>query len=282
MKALVYGELIWDRYEKEAVIGGAPFNFAAHLSLLGNEVALISGIGNDELGDKALEKAKAFGIKTDLICVNDYPTGVCNITLDNNGIPHYEVVCDTAYDNITADIEKVKSISADMFYFNTLIQRATVSRNTLRGIISQCRFKEVFCDINLREGCFDRESLEYCLKNCTIVKISDEEGHFLYDLGLITDTGDFMRDVADAFSNIKMVVYTLGAEGSQVLDVLNDKKYNSGKPEQVSVVSTVGAGDCYGATFISEYFNHADINKAIKKAAYRSGVVVAHKDAVPF
>ena len=54
MKALVFGEIIWDVYPDEQVIGGAPFNFSAHLSHLGNETYLISAVGEDELGEGAL------------------------------------------------------------------------------------------------------------------------------------------------------------------------------------------------------------------------------------
>ena len=33
MNCIVYGEVLWDVYPDKSVIGGAPFNFAAHLSL---------------------------------------------------------------------------------------------------------------------------------------------------------------------------------------------------------------------------------------------------------
>ena len=52
MKALVYGETIWDVYPDGEVIGGAPFNFSAHLAHLGNEVRLITAVGNDSLGEE--------------------------------------------------------------------------------------------------------------------------------------------------------------------------------------------------------------------------------------
>ena len=53
MKYIVYGEVIWDIYPDGEVIGGAPFNFSAHLAHLGDEVYLISAVGKDELGDRA-------------------------------------------------------------------------------------------------------------------------------------------------------------------------------------------------------------------------------------
>ena len=35
VKYLVFGEIIWDVYPDKRVIGGAPFNFSANVSLMG-------------------------------------------------------------------------------------------------------------------------------------------------------------------------------------------------------------------------------------------------------
>lgn len=286
MKALVYGEIIWDVYPDEQVIGGAPFNFSAHLAHLGNDTYLISAVGEDELGESALCMAKKHGVKTDFIQVNPNPTGACIVTLNSERIPCYHVLRDTAYDNISTDeeqIEKIKALSPDVFYFNTLIQRSEKSKASLVKILRECCFREIFCDINIRKDCFDRESVSLCMERSTIVKISDEEAHYLYDMGLIEDTGTpFPFAVAEKYPNLHLVVYTLGKKGSEVLDTRSGKLFESGKPEDVEVVSTVGAGDCFGATFISEYIAGKTVTDAIKSATERSNIVVSHKEAVPF
>ena len=55
---LTFGEIIWDIYDNEQVIGGAAFNFASHCSKCGSYSALFSAVGQDDLGIKALEYAK--------------------------------------------------------------------------------------------------------------------------------------------------------------------------------------------------------------------------------
>lgn len=286
MNAIVYGETIWDVFPEEQVIGGAPFNFAAHLAHLENETYLISAVGRDELGEKALAMAAHHGIKTDLIQQNDYPTGACLVTLDEKGVPSYNVLTDVAYDHITANratIETIKALNADMFYFNTLIQRCEESKQSLVRILNTCEFPEIVCDVNLRKDCFDRDSLALCMEKATIVKISDEEGHFLYELGLLEkDDADFPHAVATRYPNLKLVVYTLGKDGSMVLDTASGVLYESGKPADVKVVSTVGAGDCFGATFASTYLNGGTIPEATRTATERSNIVVSHREAVPF
>jgi len=285
MKALVFGEVIWDVYPDKKVIGGAPFNFAAHLSHLGMEAYLITGVGDDDLGSEALAQMEKHGVKTDFVVTNTFDTGKCTVTLDENKIPSYYVHTNTAYDNITADkklLEKIKALNPDVFYFNTLIQRNEVSRSSLKYILDNCTFKEIFCDINIRKDCFDYDSLKLCMEKSTIVKISDEEAHYLYDLGLVKGD-DIIKDVAVAFPNLKQVVFTRGGDGSMVLDTQSGKTYDSGKPPKTEVVSTVGAGDCYGATYIAYILGkNATIDEAIDAASKRSAIVVASLEAVPF
>lgn len=193
----------------------------------------------------------------------------------------------TADDNLISDIKKLQP---DFFYFNTLSQRGEKSREALKKILSECEFEETVCDINLRTDCFDEDSLRRCMEKASIVKISDEEGHSLYDLGLVerpmdaSDPADihvFPQAVAKAFPNLKLVVYTLGGEGSVVWETTTGTLFESGHPRKVSVVSTVGAGDCYGSAFSFAYFSGKTVPECIAYAAEMSAQVVEHKDAVP-
>lgn len=288
MKYLVFGETIWDVYSDKSVIGGAPFNFSANVALLGGDVSFITGLGRDELGKKAADCIQRYGIKNDFLCYNDKPTGQCIVTLDDRGIPQYQALTDTAYDHIAVSdetLEAIRALRADVFYFNTMAQRREVSRNALRKILDSVSFPYVFCDVNIRPGCYDVESLKLCMEKATIVKISEEEAHFLSDCGLIAvdsiDRGVFASAVRKAFPNLKTLVYTMGANGSATFDYERNVETVSEKPEQVEVVSTVGAGDCYSATFIHTYLTKGDVGEAMRAAAARCNVVVANVEAIP-
>lgn len=208
------------------------------------------------------------------------------VALSERGVPSYNVLSDVAYDHIVIDetvCRAICGVNADIFYFNTLIQRCEESRQSLVRILDVCDFSEIVCDINLRKGSFDRQSLSLCMEKATIVKISDEESHYLYELNLLDKTEtDFPRAVAAHYPNLKLVVYTLGKNGSVVLDVASGTLYASGKPTDVEVVSTVGAGDCFCATFVATYLNGGSIPAAIQAATERSSIVVSHREAVPF
>ena len=53
MKVLSFGEILWDIYPDKKYIGGAPFNFAAHLAKHGEEIYMLSCLGKDSLGEEA-------------------------------------------------------------------------------------------------------------------------------------------------------------------------------------------------------------------------------------
>lgn len=285
MKYLVFGETIWDVYPDKSVIGGAPFNFSANTALMGGEVYFITGLGQDELGEKAAGCIRDYGIKTDFLCYNGKPTGQCIVALDEKGVPRYNVLTDTAYDNVTvsdAELEAIRALEPDVFYFNTLAQRCAVSKAAICSILDSVSFRHIFCDINIRPGCWDRDSLKLCMERATIVKISEEEAHFLTDCGLIDTTDStFDQAAAKAFPNLKLLVYTMGAKGSAVYDLEHGTEEFSGEPEQVKVVSTVGAGDCYSASFVYTYLSGGSIGDAIRTATARSNVVVANTEAIP-
>ncbi|MBR6052828.1 MAG: hypothetical protein IKP55_03485, partial [Clostridia bacterium] len=50
MKALSFGEILWDTYPTERHIGGAPLNFSAHFVKAGGEAYMLSAVGADDLG----------------------------------------------------------------------------------------------------------------------------------------------------------------------------------------------------------------------------------------
>lgn len=279
MKIIAIGEIIFDVFGNEAEIGGAPLNFCAHCSALGAESAIISAVGNDEFGIKAINELEKLGVDTSYVQKNNLPTGQCIVTV-KNGIPEYNVLRPAAYDRICPDESKY---NADIFAFGTLIQRDKSSRNTVKYILENGKFKEIFCDINLRKECYDKESCCLCLENATMLKISSEEEPLLRNFELYetfeTET-EIIRSICKAFKNIHTVLYTKGENGSLIYNKYKDEFYNI-PAVKTNVVSTVGAGDSYSAAFICEYLKSGDILAAGEAGSRLSSFVVAHRGAVP-
>ncbi len=287
IKIFSIGEIIWDVYPDKQVIGGAPLNFAAHASLCGAKSTLLSAVGNDELGKEALSALSDFGVDIKFIKTTAQPTGQCLVTLDNNAVPSYNVLRDVAYDNIVVTDEDIACINAeryDALYFGTLIQREPVSRKAVQKIANNCAFKEIICDINLRPNCYDKDSVEFCLKNATILKVSIEEEPILRAFGEYYPSSDEIRDIAvalcNSYTNLKIVIITLGKDGSYAYNATEGKDYYQCSIGD-TVVSTVGAGDSFAAAWLTGFLDGAPIDECMRRASAVSGYVVAHLEAVP-
>lgn len=286
MKILAIGEIIWDVYPSKKCIGGAPLNFAAHSALLGAEVSLVSAVGSDELGRSALEYVSDFKIDSSFIKKNEKQTGVCDVTVDERGIPTYNVRTDTAYDNIyltDEDTETINQRSYDLFYFGTLIQRGD-SKNALDKILAECKFNDVFCDLNLRDGCYDKDSILTCLENATVLKMSDEEEPLLREMDFyengINSNEKIAVALSESFPNLKIIIITMGEKGAFAYRVSDGLcVYKSAR--RVHVASTVGAGDSFCAAFCTELFRGKSLSDAMDSAIELSAFVVSKSEAVP-
>ena len=99
MRIVSIGEIIWDVVAPSEYLGGAPLNFAAHARKLGHEVYLLSAVGDDERGHRALEGLKKCGISTDFVQVAaGKRTGTAEVELDTDGKPMFRIIRPAAYD----------------------------------------------------------------------------------------------------------------------------------------------------------------------------------------
>lgn len=276
MKILSFGEIIWDVYETEKFIGGAPLNLAAHCSKQGAESFMLSAVGNDDLGKCALEEVKSFNVKTDFVSVNqEKETGKCIVTLNKSGVPSYNVLTDVAYDYIKTP-DNIKNFEFDVFCFGTLALRSRENLETVKSILKNINIKKIYCDINIRPPFFSDETILFALSNANILKISDEELHFVTEACALKE----LEDIAEIYKNLEFILLTQGENGATVYDCKNKKTFTENAPK-VEVKSTVGAGDSFGATFICEYFKTNDTKKSLKKATEISAFVVSKKEAIP-
>lgn len=282
MKLLSFGEIIWDVYSRsKQTLGGAPLNFAAYASMLGETVWLASAVGADELGAKSIERIKGIGINTEYIFVSDgAATGRCEVTLDQNGMPSYSILQNVAYDRIC--LPDRLPTDFDTIAFGTLALREEYNRKKLKSVLQGNRFSTVYADLNIRAPFYSRESIDFCLSHATVVKISDEE------LPLVTqelfhsalDLQNAVASIVERYPQMKLLVITCGAKGAVCYDCSNGKMYRC-PAVTVPVVSTVGAGDSFGATFLTLYGRTGNIPYALSSAARVSAFVVSHREAIP-
>lgn len=280
MKILSFGEILWDIYSDSKHIGGAPFNFSAHFQKCGGKAYLNSAVGDDELGTKTLSEVSSLGIFTDFISKNEKETGKCLVMLDENSVPSYNLLDDTAYDYIK--VPNIKNHTFDALYFGTLALRNQNNRETLKEIIKDGSFREIFVDINIRKPYISPESALFALGEATIVKISDEELPTLKSLiGLEgSSLEQAAKKLSERFDKLKLILITLGGDGAFTFETKTEIVTKC-DAQKVKLVSTVGAGDSFSAAFISKYLNGEEILNCLNFASKVSGFVVSKKEAVP-
>ena len=90
-------------------LGGAPANFAAHAQRLGAKSYLLTAVGKDLLGQKAIDQLMLLGIDTSGVQFNRYsPTGRVIVSLDSIGNPAYKIDVNSAWDHIQFNTPQAK------------------------------------------------------------------------------------------------------------------------------------------------------------------------------
>ena len=270
------GEILWDIFPDQKVLGGAPANFAYHVSQLGHDSYAVSSIGNDPLGREIMNTLREKKLNYQLDIIN-YPTGTVNVTLDDNGVPQYEIIENVAWDNIPFNkIRETLAKNCAAVCFGTLAQRNKTSRNTIRKFLKAVPDGciKIF-DINLRQQFYNKNIIEESLEIANILKLNEDEVKIVANLYNINEMNEqeICIKLKEQFS-LDIVILTKGTNGSFVF---SEETTSYLPTPKVNVVDTVGAGDSFTAAFISAYVNGKSIKEAHKSAVEVSADVCGRK-----
>ncbi len=276
------GEALWDMLPEGKKIGGAPANFAYHVSQFGLDSCVVSAVGEDELGTEILKNFREKKLNC-MIETVPYPTGTVQVELDANGVPCYDIREGVAWDNIpfTPALEGLARQTRAVC-FGSLAQRSVVSRETINRFLDampggEDRYK-IF-DINLRQGFYTKEILCNSMRKCNILKINDEE--------LVTVSRMFGYpgiDLQDkcwillAKYNLRMLILTCGVNGSYVF---TPGEISFVETPKVEVADTVGAGDSFTAAFVASVLKGLPVAEAHRIAVETSAFVCTRHGAMP-
>ena len=272
MDFISFGEILFDVFPDKATLGGAPLNVAGHLTKLGLEGAILSAVGNDELGKRAIDEIKTLGLSTQMISTLDYETGKAIITLNGKNA-EYEFNDPCAWDNIPL-IELPESVS--LIYYGTLAQRGN-SKNTLKQLLSSVSSVHRFFDVNIRKHFYSDEIIKEGVENATILKLNDEEVDIVLDALKIDIKGYSGLEELYKTYNLDLILLTKGKEGTMCY---KDKWYRV-PCAKVEVVDTVGAGDSLSSGFLASYLKTGDLEKSLLIGSHIADYVVTKRGAIP-
>lgn len=282
---IAIGEILYDVFPEFKRLGGAPFNFSAHLQAVGFPVVFVSRVGDDADGERIRAAAAGRGFDPAYLQTDpDRPTGHVNVTLHAEGVPEFEIVRDVAYDRIayTDALAGAVRSAPRLIYYGTLIQRTRNGFETVRKILeNRPPDTRCFYDINLRPGCWSREVLAESLRHCDVLKVNADEMDTLgplFGLESAEDRHAAVGALRDRF-DIGWVCLTRGGDGSVLYTP--EGRFSAGVGEAVRVTDTVGAGDAYASVLAAGYLRNWPPDRIIRRATRFAATLCGVSGAVP-
>ncbi|WP_026934777.1 carbohydrate kinase family protein [Christiangramia echinicola] len=279
IKAVCFGEILYDVFPITERIGGAPLNVASRLSSMGIDTEMISKTGVDVKGYQLLSYLNSRNIETGNILKDEqFDTGIVNVSLSANGSATYKIRYPSAWDKITLKDGMVESVlKADVFIFGSLVCRDEISRSTLFKLIPKAKFRVL--DFNLRPPHYSKELVIALMEHAEFIKFNDDE---LFEIAVLLGSKYNSLEQNLLFmavkSNAKTICVTKGRHGAVLL---HDKKmyYNSGY--KVKVKDTVGAGDSFLATLIAKLLQGEEPQISLDQACAMGALVAGEEGANP-
>ena len=279
------GELLWDVLPEGPRLGGAPANFSVMAARLGNHAALLSRVGRDDLGRRALEQLEPLPVDISAVEIDpQQETGRVTVYFQQ-GQPHYTIHQPAAWDFFELSDEWIRLAErADALCFGTLAQRSPQSRQTIQSLAAQTPSKCVkIFDVNLRAPFYTAEVIQESLELATVFKMNDDEVPLVLSLlGLRIEAVEPLRQGAerllDEFPGLQMVAVTRGGKGS--LLVRRDEWHDHpGIP--IKVADTIGAGDAFTAAMTHYLLRGADLATLNEAGNRWGGWVASQSGAMP-
>jgi fructokinase len=277
------GEVLWDIVGQEEHLGGATFNFSAHLSRLGHKVSFISAVGGDQRGQRVIDRMSQLGLVTEYLHTEkDHPTGTASVALASDGQPKFVLHRPAAYDFprlTTSHYDRLFSRPVDWIYFGTLHQIYPQARQLTMDLLDRASGTRRFYDVNLRSDGYTPTLIQQLMSQATIVKLNNEEVEAIA-LMLGSRHGsleEFCRSYADLYKWAGVCV----TRGSLGCTVLMDGQYIEAPGYPVQVVDTVGAGDAFAAAFLHGLGNGWPTPQIADFANRVGALVASRRGAIP-
>lgn len=297
---VIWGEVLWDRFPDGDQLGGAPANVAWHLGQAGGWARLVTRIGADDAGRRAVGLLAEL-VDTSLVQVDpDRATGEVAVDVED-GEPRYTLFAGRAWERIACTEEVAAALGeAGVMIYGTLAQRTREGLAGWRQAIAHARATCLrVCDVNLRRtaGGFpalasqgeDTVALAEALAAADLVKVNDREldaiGHWLGWDDPITALRERRPIVAPgggappSAPTHRVVAVTHGAAGSTL--------FGDGPPLELPGVraapggDNVGCGDAYLAILVLGMAMGWDLAHSGRAASRWAAAVAGARGATP-
>ncbi len=277
-------------------VGGSILNSARALGRLEADAYYCGAVSNDTFGGLILDSLRDSKVQEDFIINTNRPSTLAYADV-TNGVAKYTFVDEHSAGRLIDEVSlkpfvnKIKNAKA--LLVGGISLQAEPCGSSWQWLIEQvlggC---VIYFDANIRSDFIEnkRNYFERFVELTTkvdIIKISEEDYRYLYG------AKDFNK-VSKVWLNngVKLVILTLGSEGSKV--IYDNGKEVFAKSKKVDVVDTIAAGDTFNAGFLLsldvqglldreslDIISDTQIEKALSYANKVASITVTKKGANP-
>ena len=168
---------------------------------------------------------------------------------------------------------------SDILYFGTLAQRSVANRKLLDKLIASNKWEIIFCDLNLRSPFFNTDIIANSLKQCTILKMNEDEAQLVarYFFSSDLSLSQICANIACEFQ-IALLLVTFGSRGVYIFE---NGHLHFTPSHPATVVDSIGAGDAFSAAFVHSICRGRDRRRSAEFACRLAEFVVGQTGAVP-
>jgi fructokinase len=236
-RGLVIGEALIDIVDGDSHVGGSPLNIAVGLARLDRDVDLLTHIGDDEAGQCIAEYVKTSGAQLVPGSMTAARTPTAAAAIADDGSATYTFDLDW-------QLSGTPAVPPPLF-----VHTGSIAAVREPGCLAVAALLDTYrvsatitLDPNVRPSLIAnrdlaRERIEHLVERSDIVKVSDEDLHWI-------DPDHEPERTARAWLALgpAIVAVTMGAHGSRAFCAAGEVQVPA---QPVEVVDTVGAGDAF-------------------------------------
>ena len=264
-------------------LGGSSANMGVQLTKYGGSCSLLTRVSNDALGNFAINQLDSYGVKSDLVKLEDNESRISFAIVESTVVDHQSII----YRHKAADLflNKNDIDNSNLQNYECILITGTSlaaepSRSAVLYALKLAKEKKipVIMDIDYRPYTWESEDKAKEIYNlagdyCSGIIGNDDEFAILsgnYDDGL-----SYAKKIS---KNCDLVIYKMGEKGS--ITFANNEEIQRGI-FPVKPLKPTGAGDAFMGSLIGAILKNYDLQKAIEIGSAAAAIVVTKVGCAP-
>ena len=280
-------EMIHDKKNKECIaypvgakilmkelimtVGGGGTNTAVSLARLGHKVAFLGKIGSKYNSKRVIQQLKEEKVNTSLVIRSKTGRTGYSIVLDSK--KHDRTILSFRGSNNDLGFNEInlKKLKTKWFYFSSMIQKSFKTLEKIANYASKNNIKIAFNTSSYlaKKG---KNYLKNILNKTNILVLNKEEAQLI--VGKNNDVANLLKKLSELGPEIVAIT-----DGHKGVYVLKDKSVYTGKPNNIKIVETTGAGDAFASSFLCGIIRKNDIEFAMKLGMTNAESVIQYHGA---